>query len=134
MGPATRRAIDGFQTATGYVPTGTLKAEQAALLQLHADDRGTAASWTGTWGSPSCDPNDTIVTLSETDIDLSTFEMQCQLESVNNEGNLYSFGLSCSGEAVPFRASLSAIVGEKTLELVRHKQGMEFTQTLFRRC
>lgn len=137
-GPGTRRAIRDFQQATGYPVTGELTLEQRTALERQFGERGRPIAgtdpWLGRWGGPNCSADGTIITFSQSQLDLSSFDMQCDIENVGKDGEAYTFHLVCGGEGSTFNTSLSAKADDMTLEFLKQQPGFEFDPKRYVRC
>ena len=92
-----------------------------------------ATEWVGRWGAPSCNANAVVIGLSPMELDLSTFETTCTVNSAKSERAGYELRATCRGEGRPVRVTFGVRVDGNTLTFVR-QSGFEFDPKRFVRC
>jgi len=91
-------------------------------------------TWIGRWGAPNCGRDATTITMSRARLDLSTFDMVCQIKEVQQRDGLFILTTICPGPGLPSNAHFSLRVDGDSLEFVGQQQGLEFDPKRFRRC
>lgn len=117
----------GHDVKTRSLVTGF--AVVSASLVLAAESMAQTDEWLGNWGAP-CGTNGQVISFSRSKLDLSGMEMMCDIQSVERDGNVYTFTMSCQGHPT----SMAAKVDGNRLEFVRQQQGFEFDPKRFTRC
>lgn len=92
-----------------------------------------ATEWIGRWGAPTCNADAVIIGLSPKELDLTTFEATCSVNSARSERAGYELRATCRGEGRPTRVTFGVRVDGNTLTFVR-QSGFEFDPKRFIRC
>lgn len=113
---------------------GRAIAGSIAVSCLTAVTGAQADPWIGRWGAPDCSKDATTIIITRTKLDLSTFDMVCEISEVQQREGLFVLNTTCPESGLAANALFYIRVDGEGLEFVRQQQGLEFDPKRFQRC